>query len=183
MTMLRTGGLLDVLTPLSDCRQESVEKMERRVSGVSYMCWMDFHNEILSCGSLCARLISFSIFLFCLLSCLFSGYHAEGYHALSILHGLSRPELSRLYHHCTAITPVHIYPGYHAKVLSSIPGLSHLSYHAPPHTYIGSSHPPLIVVCSLPFTGYYATCSSPPTPPPGRHTYEPTPHGHWTKQQ
>ena len=40
--------LLDVLTPLSDWRQESVEKMERwRISGVSYMCWMDFHNGIL----------------------------------------------------------------------------------------------------------------------------------------
>ena len=45
-----TGGLLDVLTPLSDCRQESVEKMERRISGVSCMCWMDFHNGILCCG-------------------------------------------------------------------------------------------------------------------------------------
>ena len=51
--------------------------------------------------------INFS--LFCLLSCLFSGYHAEGYHAPSI-----PPGLSRLYHHCTAITPVYIYPGYHA---------------------------------------------------------------------
>ena len=40
MTMLRAGGLLDVLTPLSDCRQESVEKMERRNSGVSYMYWI-----------------------------------------------------------------------------------------------------------------------------------------------
>ena len=28
MTMLRAGGLLDVLTSLSDCRQEPVEKME-----------------------------------------------------------------------------------------------------------------------------------------------------------
>ena len=26
------------------------------------------------------------------------------------------PGLSRLYHHCTAITPVYIYPGYHAIV-------------------------------------------------------------------
>ena len=34
MTMLRAGGLLDVLTPLSDCRQEPVEKMDRRISGV-----------------------------------------------------------------------------------------------------------------------------------------------------
>ena len=76
--------------------------------------------------------------LFCLFF-LFSGYHAKGYHAKgyhapSILHGLSRPELSRLYHHCTATTPVYIYPGYHAIGLSSIPSLSHLSYHAPPHT-------------------------------------------------
>ena len=39
---------------------------------------------------------------------LFSGYHAEGYHAPSIPHGLSRPGLSRLYHHCMAITPVYI---------------------------------------------------------------------------
>ena len=50
--------VLDVLTPLSDCRQESVEKMERTISGVSYMCWIDFHNGILSCGFFCARLIS-----------------------------------------------------------------------------------------------------------------------------
>ena len=32
--------LLDVLTPLSDCRQESVEKMERRIWGVSYLYWI-----------------------------------------------------------------------------------------------------------------------------------------------
>ena len=113
--------------------------------------------------------------LFCLFFFLFSGYHAKGYHAPSILHGLSRPGLSRLYHHCTATTPVYIYPGYHAIVLSSIPGLSHLSYHAPPHTYIGLSHPPYLVVRSLPIIGYHPTSSSPPTPPPGRHTYQPTP--------
>ena len=119
MTMLRAGGLLDVLTSLSDCRHETVERiMERRISGVSYMCWMDFHNAILCCGFLCARLIlRISLFcvyfvsilcLFCLFS-LFSGYHAAGYHAPSILHGLSRPGLSRLHHHCTATTPVYIY--------------------------------------------------------------------------
>ena len=138
MTMLRAGGLLDVLTPLSDSRQESVEKMERRISGVSFMCWMDFHNAIFLCfGFLCARLISVYLVsilcLFCLFF-LFSGYHAKGYHAPSILHGLSRPGLSCLHHHCTATTPVYIYPGYHAIVLSYIPRLSHLSYHAPPHT-------------------------------------------------
>ena len=42
--------VLDVLTPWSGSRQESLEKMERRISGVSYMCWMDFHNATLCCG-------------------------------------------------------------------------------------------------------------------------------------
>ena len=37
---------------------------------------------------------------------LYPGYHAAGYHAPSIPHGLSR-----LYHHCTATTPVYIFPG------------------------------------------------------------------------
>ena len=41
-----------------------------------------------------------NIILFLLL---FHGYHAEGYHAPSIPHGLPR-----LYHHCTAITSVYI---------------------------------------------------------------------------
>ena len=143
--------VLDVLTPFSDWRQESVEKMERRISGVSYMCWMDFHNGILCCGFLCARLISFSFVSFVSSVSPFLAttprattphLYPTGYHAPSIPHGLSRPGLSRLYHHCTATTPVYIYPGYHAIVLSSISGLSHLSYHAPPHTYIGLSHPP-----------------------------------------
>ena len=86
-------------------------------------------------------ILYFLYILFCLHACLFSGYHAKGY-APSILHGLSRPGLSRLYHHCTATTPVYIYPGYHAIILSYIPRLSHLTYHAQPHTYIGSSHLP-----------------------------------------
>ena len=61
----------------------------------------DLYNGILCRGFLCARLIQ----------SLFSGYHTEGYHVPPIPHGLSRP-----YHHCTAITPVYIYPGYHAIV-------------------------------------------------------------------
>ena len=49
-------SMLDVLTSLSDCRHETVERiMERRISGGSYMCWMDFHNAILCCGFLCAQ--------------------------------------------------------------------------------------------------------------------------------
>ena len=77
-----------------------------------------------------------SVYFVSLLSLLLSlfRHHAKDYHAPSILHGLSRPGLSRLHHHCTATTAVYIYPGYHAIGLSSIPSLSHLSYHAPPHT-------------------------------------------------
>ena len=129
MTMLRAGGLLDVLTSLSDSRQETVEKiMEWRISGVSYMCRIDFHNGIWGCGLLCTLLISFYFLL--LFSSSFSSIsrltrrglprpisispattprattphlYRTGHHAPSILH---RPP--RLYHHCTAITPVYI---------------------------------------------------------------------------
>ena len=134
MAMLRAGGLLDVLTPLSDCRQESVDKMERRIWGFSYMCWVDFHNGILCCGFLCARLIS--VYFVSLLSLL----------SLSRLprRGLPRPIYTA--RAITPLPPLHGYHaflllGYHAIALSSIPGLSNLSYHAP-HTYIGLSHPP-----------------------------------------
>ena len=127
--------LLDVLTPLSDSRQECVEKMERRISGVSCMCWMDFHNAIWCCGFLCARLSSV--------------YFAS----LLVSFRLPRQGLPRPIYTARAITPLpplHGYhacpfPGYHAIVLCSIPGLSHLSYHAPPHTYIGLSHPLLVI--------------------------------------
>ena len=72
---------LDVLTPLSGSRQESVEMMERRISGGSYMCWTDFHNAILCCGFLCTLLISFYFCFYFVF--LFYGYHAEGYYAPS----------------------------------------------------------------------------------------------------
>ena len=49
----------------------------------------------------------FCVFYFVSIFSLFHGYHAEGYHAPSIPHGLSRPGLSRSYHHCAAITPVY----------------------------------------------------------------------------
>ena len=50
-----------------------------RISGGSYMCWMDFHNAILRCGFLCTLLIP-ALFV----SILFYGNHAEGYHAPSL---------------------------------------------------------------------------------------------------
>ena len=126
-------GMLDVLTPLSDCRQESVEKMERRISAVSYMYWMDFYNGISCRGFVCAWLISLSLFVslfvspFCVslffrlprltLVSLFpattlrattphlytTGYHAQGYHALPPLHGYHT--CVYIYTYTPAITP------------------------------------------------------------------------------
>ena len=124
--------MLDVLTPLSDCRQETVEKMERRISGVSYMCWMDFHNGISCCGLLCARLISLSfvslLFLFCV--------------SFVSLFRLPRRGLPRPIYTPRAITPLPPLHGYHACVYIpaitpeyiSTPWISHQSYHALSHT-------------------------------------------------
>ena len=85
-----------------------------------------------------------NITLFCVS---LSGYHAEGYHA---------PYLPP-----RAITPVYT---------SRLP---HQSHHAPPiHVHrvitpaISNSY---FVVLS--FAGFYATCTSPPTPPPGATRY------------
>ena len=130
MLLLLLLLFLDVLTPLSDCRQESVEKMERRILEVSYICWMDFHNGILCCGFLCARLISFS--LSSLLSLL---------PRLSLFR-LPPRRLPRPIYTSRAITPRAITPlpplhGYHACVY-----ISRLSRH----------------FRSLPFTGCHATC-------------------------
>ena len=44
------------------------------------------------------------------------------------------------YHH--GLSRLCMHSGYHAIVLCSIHWLSHQSYHAPPHSYIGLSHPP-----------------------------------------
>ena len=121
MTMSRAGWLLDVLTPLSDCRQESIEKMERRIWGVSYLYWiwsinsgtnftayccfpgMSLQQRDFVLWVLCARLISVS----------FSGYHAEGYHAPPIPYGYhaegyhARTDTFKLtgYHVCRVTTP------------------------------------------------------------------------------
>ena len=102
MTMLRAGGLLDVLTSLSACRQETVEKiMERRISGGSYMCWMDFHD--LLWVSMCS--INFTS-----VWSLFSRLPRRG---------LPRPIFPTGYHALTTtarLSRLCIYPGYHAIV-------------------------------------------------------------------
>ena len=138
MTMLRAGGLWDVLTPLSDWRQESVEKMERRifggfVYGLDGFPQRDFVLCVFMCPTNIILFCAYSVSILCLYFSLFRLprrglprpiYTARAITPLPPLHG---------YHAC-------LFPGYHAIVICSIPGLSHLSYHAPPHTYIGLSH-------------------------------------------
>ena len=110
LTAPRGVTVLDVLTPLSECRQESVERMERRISGVSYMCWIDFHNNgILCCGFLCARLIS--VYFVSLLSLLLS-FPAPR-------QGLPRPIYTARAITPGAITPSPPLHGYHACVYIS----------------------------------------------------------------
>ena len=73
--------------------------MELRISGVSYMCWMDFHNAIPRDFVLWVFMCPINVSLFCdHLYC--TGYHAQGYHAFT-----TTARLPRL---C-------IYPGYHAR--------------------------------------------------------------------
>ena len=87
MTMLRAGGMLDVLTPLSDCRQETVEKMERRISGRSYMyliCTTRFHVV----GFVCS--VNFSLSFPATTSRATRPHrYAQGYHTLTTTARLS----------------------------------------------------------------------------------------------
>ena len=77
--------------------------MERRISGGSYMCWMDFHNAILCCGFLCTLLISVLFVLFVSILCLSCVYipattprattphlYRTGYHAFTTTARLPR---------------------------------------------------------------------------------------------
>ena len=112
---------------------KSVEKMERRISGVSYMCWMDFHNAILCCGFLCARLISvYFVSIFCLFGLFFSHFRLPRrglprpiytaratYHAFITTARLPRLSLSRLPRHSSlfyswVITP-ELWRFYHTR--------------------------------------------------------------------
>ena len=118
MTMLRAGGLLDVLTPLSDCRQESFEKMERII------LWI---RICIGFGLAVPPLPHIVVFRVCLYNgffvlwvfvcsvnlSLFSGYHAEGYYAPPVPYGYhaesyhARTDTFKLtgYHVCRVTTP------------------------------------------------------------------------------
>ena len=114
---------MDVLTPLSDCRQESVEKMEQRILGVSYLYWIwssgtTFTAYCCSPGMSLQRVFVLWIFVCSANLSLFSGYHAEGYHAPPIPYGYH----AEGYH---ARTDTFKLAGYH------VCRLSHPSYHAP----------------------------------------------------
>ena len=93
--------------------------------------------------ALCVFMCPNNISLFCV-------YFGSPLSLLLSLFRLPRRGLPRPIYTARAITPLPplhgnhacLFPGYHAIGLCSIPGLSHLSYHAPPHTYIGLSHPP-----------------------------------------
>ena len=106
MTMLRAGGLLDVLTPLSDCRQESVERWNGDFGGFVYVLdrfpQRDFGLWVFMCPT--------NVSLFCdHLYC--TGYHAQGYHALTTTarlprRGLPRPILTTTGYHACVYIPV-----------------------------------------------------------------------------
>ena len=139
MTMLRAGGLLDVLTPLSDSRQESLEKMDRRISGVSYVLDGFPQRDFVLWVFMCPINISLFWVYSASILCLFCVYIP------ATTPRATTPHLCRTGYHAfttTARLPRLSLSGYHATVRCSIPGLSHLSYHAPPHTCIGLSHPP-----------------------------------------
>ena len=124
------------------------------------MCWINFHNGIWGCGFLCARIITL---YFVSILCLSFRLPRRG---------LSRPFLTTT--------------GYHACVY--IPSrLPHQSYHAQPihvHRVItpAISYSYFVV---LSFSGFYATCASPPTPPLGatRHNLLNTAHDDEQRQQ
>ena len=104
--------MLDVLTPLSDCRQESVEKMERRILGVSYLYWI--WSSCTTFTAYCFPGMSLQRVFVCSVNfSLFSGYRAEGYYAPPIPYGYhaegyhARADTFKLtgYHVCRVTTP------------------------------------------------------------------------------
>ena len=155
--------------------QPRIRRKDGRISGVSYMCGMDFHNGILCGGFICARITSLYFpTLFLPISCVYY---------VSLLR-LPRQGLPRPIYIARAITPSPLH-GYHACVVISrlprhssefhfwviTPDLSHST------THVNGVITPAII-SRLYFTDHRLLRhpSSPPTPPPGRHTYQPTPH-------
>ena len=111
--MLRAGGLLDVLTSLSDCRHETVERiMERRISGVSYVLdgfpQRDFVLWVFMCP---INIILFCVYSVSILSLLSfpattprattPHLYRTGYHVFTTTARLPRLSLSRLSRHST----------------------------------------------------------------------------------
>ena len=129
--------MLDVLIPLSDCKQESVENMDRRILGVSYMyVWDGFpQRDFVLWVFMCPNNIT--LFFDSILAstlCVFS---------VSLLR-LPRQGLPRPIYIARAITPSPLH-GYHACVFTSrlprhsyelhfrviIPELSRFTTHVP----------------------------------------------------
>ena len=147
---------MDVLTSLPDCRHKTVERiMERSISGVSYMCWMDFHNAILCCGFLCARLISvYSVTIYVARAITPRAitplpplhrlprrglprpiFTTTGYHACVYIPVIT-PELSRFTTHVHRVITPAISNSYFVVYLSPAftpPVLLHLHHHRAPH--------------------------------------------------
>ena len=103
--------MLDVLIPLSDCKQESVENMDRRILGVSYMyVWDGFpQRDFVLWVFMCPNNIT--LFFDSILAstlCVFS---------VSLLR-LPRQGLPRPIYIARAITPSPLH-GYHACVFTS----------------------------------------------------------------
>ena len=88
--------------------------MERKISGVSYMCWMDFHNAILCCGFLCTLLISF-YFTATTPRATTPHLYRTGHHAFTTTAQLSRLCISRLPRQGLP-RPILTTTGYHACV-------------------------------------------------------------------
>ena len=103
MTMLRAGGLLDVLTPLSDCREESVQRWNGDFGGFAYV--LDRFPQ---------RDLGLWIFMCPINFSLFSGYHAEGYHAPPLFSRLPRRGLPRPYI-CNQANRLPRLQGYHTR--------------------------------------------------------------------
>ena len=130
--MLRAGGLLDVLTPLSDCRHETVEKImgRRNFGGFVYVLdrfpQRDFGLWVFMCTTNVSLFCVYSVTIYIARAITpraitplppLPGYHAECYHATSL-----PPR---------AITPVYTsrfpHPSYHASnKLLDTGRLSHL---------------------------------------------------------